>query len=135
MDMLFKMRPRIGLSHVVKLVNHIAGFVYSLIFPDDGEVCFGKIAHIERIMMFTLGLNTLRAWSLGALGRNPMINLEPSSKLAIKVPHLIVFGGAGVTESVFPHLHLVWTDSQFLEILRTTHQSCFCHTLISTYFR
>lgn len=24
---------------------------------------------------------------------------------------------------------------QFLEILRTTHQSCFCHTLISTYFR
>ena len=24
MDMLFKMRPRIGLSHVVKLVNHIS---------------------------------------------------------------------------------------------------------------
>ena len=50
MDMLFKMRPRIGLSHVVKLVNHIAGFVYSLIFPDDGEVCFGKIAAFSQVI-------------------------------------------------------------------------------------
>ena len=69
------------------------------------------------------------------LGRIDSCDLAAVIQDGIKIPPFDNALSVVIALSVFPHLHLVWTDSQFLEILRTTHQSCFCHTLISTYFR